>query len=185
MKKPSVIRLPKFTSIDMAEKCQRLSFSIENLFFEDYCFRGLTTDGFFNWSWSFLCIPAILKWKSPWTFCFGLEKPGTHCEEEFKRKRQQTASTQWPFFGLLDKGQDSRKACKKVEAFLSVLHAFQPYAAFAKARWGRLLELMRVCVCALCNLACQGRCCFCGKMIRLLEKFRSVWKNIFLAVSIH
>ena len=50
LKKPSVIRFPKFTSIDMAEKChQRPSFSIENMFFEDYCFGTLMTDGFLNW----------------------------------------------------------------------------------------------------------------------------------------
>ena len=47
--KPSVIRLPKFTSVDMTKKChQRLSFSKENPFFEDYCFGSLLTDGFFN-----------------------------------------------------------------------------------------------------------------------------------------
>ena len=49
LKKPSVTRFPKFTSIDMAEKChQCLSFKIENPFFEDYCFGSLMTDGFFN-----------------------------------------------------------------------------------------------------------------------------------------
>ena len=49
LKKPSVIRVPKFTSIDMAEKChQRPSFSIEYLFFEDYYIGTLMRDGFFN-----------------------------------------------------------------------------------------------------------------------------------------
>ena len=49
LKKTSVIRLPKFTSIDMVKKCNPcLSFSIENPFFEDYCFGSLMTDGFFN-----------------------------------------------------------------------------------------------------------------------------------------
>ena len=49
LKKTSVIRFPKFTSIDMAEKChQRPSFSIENLFFENHCFGTLMTDGFLN-----------------------------------------------------------------------------------------------------------------------------------------
>ena len=56
----SLIRLPKFTSIKMAEKChQCLSFTIENPFFENCCFGRLMTNVFFNWFWSFLCIPAI------------------------------------------------------------------------------------------------------------------------------
>ena len=60
LKKTSVIRFPKITSINMAEKChQRASYSIENQFFEDYCIGSLISDGFFNWFWSFLCIFAI------------------------------------------------------------------------------------------------------------------------------
>ena len=58
---------------------QWTSFSIENPRFEDYCFGSLMTDGFFNWFWSVLYIPAISKWKSPWSFWYGLEKTGTHC----------------------------------------------------------------------------------------------------------
>jgi len=46
LKKTSVT---KFTSTDITEKChQRLSFSVENPFFEAYCFGTLMTDGFFN-----------------------------------------------------------------------------------------------------------------------------------------
>ena len=47
LKKTSYIRLPKFTSIDMAKKCHhRPIFSIENLFFEDHCFGSPMTDVF-------------------------------------------------------------------------------------------------------------------------------------------
>ena len=46
-RKTSVIRLPKFTTVKMARKWnQRASFSIENLFFEDYSFESQVTDGF-------------------------------------------------------------------------------------------------------------------------------------------
>ena len=49
LKKTSVIRLPKLTSINIAKKCHQCqSFSIENPFFENYCFGSLMTDGFFN-----------------------------------------------------------------------------------------------------------------------------------------
>ena len=38
-RKTFVIRLPKFTTVNMARKCpEHASFSIENLFFENYCF---------------------------------------------------------------------------------------------------------------------------------------------------
>ena len=46
-RKTSVIRLPKFTTVNMARKChQRASFSTENLFFEDYSIGSLKTDVF-------------------------------------------------------------------------------------------------------------------------------------------
>ena len=49
VKKTSVIGLPKFTTVNMARKWnQRASFSIENLFFEDYSFRSLMTDDFLD-----------------------------------------------------------------------------------------------------------------------------------------
>ena len=48
-RKTSVIRLPKFTIVKMARKGhQHASFSIENLFFEDFCFGSLMTDVFVN-----------------------------------------------------------------------------------------------------------------------------------------
>ena len=48
-RKTSVIRLPKFTTVNMARKWhQRASFSIENLFFEDYSFGSLMTDVFLD-----------------------------------------------------------------------------------------------------------------------------------------
>ena len=47
LKKPSVIGLPKFTIVKLAGKCHKhTSFTIENLFFEDYCFGSPMTDGF-------------------------------------------------------------------------------------------------------------------------------------------
>ena len=47
--KTSVIRLPKFTNINMARKChQQANFSIESLFFEDYSFGSLMTDIFLD-----------------------------------------------------------------------------------------------------------------------------------------
>ena len=46
-RKTSVIRLPNFTTVNMARKChQQASFSIEHLFFEDYSFGSLMTDVF-------------------------------------------------------------------------------------------------------------------------------------------
>ena len=46
-RKISVIRLPKFTTVNMARKGhKRVSFSIENLFFEDYYFGSLMNDVF-------------------------------------------------------------------------------------------------------------------------------------------
>ena len=46
-RKTSVIRLPKFISVNMVRKCHhRASFSIENLFLEDYSFANLMTDVF-------------------------------------------------------------------------------------------------------------------------------------------
>ena len=49
LKRPSVIGLPKFTSMNLVEKChQQTIFSIENQFFEDYCFGSLMTDDFFQ-----------------------------------------------------------------------------------------------------------------------------------------
>ena len=60
LQKTSVIGLPEFTSINMAEKChQWASFSIENPFFEDYSFGSPMRNGFFNWFWSVLHITAI------------------------------------------------------------------------------------------------------------------------------
>ena len=48
-RKTSVIRLPKFTTVNMARKWnQQASFSIENLFFEDYSFGSLMTDIFLD-----------------------------------------------------------------------------------------------------------------------------------------
>ena len=48
-RKTSAIRLPKFTTVNIARKGhQHTCFSIENLFFEDYCFGSLMTDVFFN-----------------------------------------------------------------------------------------------------------------------------------------
>ena len=48
-RKTSVIGLPKFTTVNMARKWnQRASFSIENLFFEDYSLGSPITDDFFN-----------------------------------------------------------------------------------------------------------------------------------------
>ena len=48
-KKTSVIRLPKFTIVNMARKWnQRATYSIENLFFEDYSFRSLMADVFLH-----------------------------------------------------------------------------------------------------------------------------------------
>jgi hypothetical protein len=46
----------------MVEKYhQRPSFSIENKFFQDYCFRTLMTDGVFNWFSSAWYVAAIWK----------------------------------------------------------------------------------------------------------------------------
>ena len=48
-RKTSVIRLPKFTTVNMARKChQGASFSIEKLFFEHLSFGSLTTDVFID-----------------------------------------------------------------------------------------------------------------------------------------
>ena len=48
-RKTSIIRLPKFTTVNVARKChQRASFSIENLLFEDYSFGSLMTDVFLD-----------------------------------------------------------------------------------------------------------------------------------------
>ena len=48
-RKTSVIRLPKFTTVDMAREWhQRASFSIENLVFEDYPSGSLMTDVFLD-----------------------------------------------------------------------------------------------------------------------------------------
>ena len=48
-RKTSVIRLQIFTTVNMARKCHgRASFSIENLFFEDYSFGSLMTYIFLN-----------------------------------------------------------------------------------------------------------------------------------------
>ena len=48
-RKTSVIRLPKFTTVNMARIWhQRASFSIENLFFEDYSFGSLMTNVFLD-----------------------------------------------------------------------------------------------------------------------------------------
>ena len=49
LKKMSVIGLPKFTIVNMAENChQPASFSKENMFFVDYFFGSLMSDIFFN-----------------------------------------------------------------------------------------------------------------------------------------
>ena len=49
VEKTSVIRLPKFTIVNMAENChQPASFSKENTFFVDYFFGSLMSDIFFN-----------------------------------------------------------------------------------------------------------------------------------------
>ena len=46
-RKISVIGLPKFTTVNMDRQYpQHVSFSIENLFFEDFCFGSLMTDVF-------------------------------------------------------------------------------------------------------------------------------------------
>ena len=48
-RKTSVIKLPKLITVNMARKGhQHLSFSMENLFFEEYCFGNLMTDVFFD-----------------------------------------------------------------------------------------------------------------------------------------
>ena len=48
-RKTSVIRLPKFTTVNMARIWhQRASFSIENLSFEDYSIGNLMTDVFLD-----------------------------------------------------------------------------------------------------------------------------------------
>jgi len=49
LKKTSVIGLPKFTSVNMAENCHPTkSFSKKNMFFEDYLFGSPMSDVFFN-----------------------------------------------------------------------------------------------------------------------------------------
>ena len=48
-RKASVIKLPKFTTVNMSRKChQQATFSIENLFFEDYSFGSRMTDVFLD-----------------------------------------------------------------------------------------------------------------------------------------
>ena len=48
-RKTSVIRLPRFTTENMAMKCpQHASFSTENLFFENYYFGSPMTDVFLD-----------------------------------------------------------------------------------------------------------------------------------------
>ena len=48
-RKTSVIRLPKFTTVNITRKWhQRASFSIENLFFEDYSVGSLMADVFLD-----------------------------------------------------------------------------------------------------------------------------------------
>ena len=45
LKKPSVIGLPKFSFVNMAQKFHKnASFSIENLFFKDYAFGSPMLD---------------------------------------------------------------------------------------------------------------------------------------------
>ena len=56
-RKPSVIRLPNFNTVNMARQWnQRASFSTENLFFEDYSFGSLMTDVFLDWFRTTSCI---------------------------------------------------------------------------------------------------------------------------------
>ena len=81
-RKTSVIRLPKFTTVNMARKChQRASFSIENLFFEDYSIGSLMTDVFLDWFWAALYISMPQKQESPWNFWSRLKILGAHCDE--------------------------------------------------------------------------------------------------------
>ena len=56
LKKPAVIGLPKFTIVNLAWKCHKhASFSIENLFFEDYSVGSPMSDSFLDWFWTTLC----------------------------------------------------------------------------------------------------------------------------------
>ena len=71
-RKTSVIRLPKFTTVNMARKWhQRPSFSIDNLFFEDYFFGSLMTDIFLDWFLTFLFIWNPISKKCHGTFGLG------------------------------------------------------------------------------------------------------------------
>ena len=80
-RKPSVIRLPNFNTVNMARQWnQRASFSTENLFFEDYSFGSLMTDVLLDWFWTVSCIPMPQKQESPWNFWSRLKILGAHCE---------------------------------------------------------------------------------------------------------
>ena len=78
LRKTSVIRLLKFTIVNMARKGhQHANFSIKNLFFEDYCFGSLMTDVFLDWFWTLLHKWKPQKQESPWNFWSRLKILGT------------------------------------------------------------------------------------------------------------
>ena len=57
MKKPSVIELPKFYIVNMAQKCHEHAIVIiENVFFKDHSFGSPMRDGSLGWLVAVICI---------------------------------------------------------------------------------------------------------------------------------
>ena len=70
----------------MARKCHHwASFSVENLFFDDYLFGSLMTDVFLDWFWTLLCTWKPPKQESPWNFWSRLKILGAHCVLKSRR----------------------------------------------------------------------------------------------------
>ena len=79
-RKTSVIRLPRFTTENIAKKWpQNANFSIKNLVSDNYCFGSLMRGVFLDWFLALFYIWTPQKQKSPWNFWSSLETPGVHC----------------------------------------------------------------------------------------------------------